>query len=101
MFGVSKTFTTTETLTNLDAAVEWLREAGVADPYGQLIAVTAAPDKAVEYGIDETRVLPFGEALAVDIRSGRRSAYRSRWRWAGARSKNYSKVRQRWTGMSS
>ena len=61
--GVSKTFTTTETLTNLDAAVEWLREAGVADPYGQVIAVTAAPDKAIEYGIDETRILPFSEGV--------------------------------------
>ncbi len=60
---VSKTFTTTETLTNLDAALEWLREAGVADPYGQVVAVTASPHKAIEYGIDETRVLPFGEGV--------------------------------------
>ena len=60
---VSKTFTTTETLTNVDAAIEWLREAGVADPYGQLIAVTADPDKAIAYGIDETRVLPFSEGV--------------------------------------
>lgn len=60
---VSKTFTTTETLTNLDAALEWLRDAGVADPYGQVIAVTAAPDKAIEFGIDETRILPFGEGV--------------------------------------
>jgi len=60
---VSKTFTTTETLTNLDAALEWLREAGVSDPYGQVIAVTAAPDKAVAYGVDETRVLPFSEGV--------------------------------------
>jgi glucose-6-phosphate isomerase len=60
---VSKTFTTTETLTNLEAALEWLREAGVADPFGQVIAVTAAPQKAVEYGIDETRVLPFSEGV--------------------------------------
>ena len=60
---VSKTFTTTETLTNLDAALEWLREAGVADPYGQVIAVTAAPEKAVAYGIDETRILPFSEGV--------------------------------------
>lgn len=60
---VSKTFTTIETLTNLEAAIEWLREAGVSDPYGQVIAVTAAPDKAVQYGIDETRVLPFGEGV--------------------------------------
>ncbi|HVF37171.1 MAG TPA: glucose-6-phosphate isomerase, partial [Sphingomicrobium sp.] len=61
--GVSKTFTTTETLANLDAAVEWLREAGVADPFGQLIAVTAGPDKAIQYGIDETRILPFDEGV--------------------------------------
>src|SRR4030095_10732605 len=60
---VSKTFTTIETLTNLDAALEWLREAGVADPYGQVIAVTASPAKAIEYGIDETRVLPFSEGV--------------------------------------
>jgi glucose-6-phosphate isomerase len=60
---VSKTFTTTETLTNLDAALEWLREAGVADPFGQVIAVTASPEKAIEYGIDETRVMPFSEGV--------------------------------------
>jgi glucose-6-phosphate isomerase len=60
---VSKTFTTIETLTNLDAALEWLREAGVADPFGQTIAVTASPEKAIEYGIDETRVLPFAEGV--------------------------------------
>ena len=63
VIAVSKTFSTTETLANLDAAVEWLREAGVADPYGQVIAVTAAPGKAVEFGIDETRVLPFSEGV--------------------------------------
>ena len=61
--GVSKTFTTIETLTNLDAAIEWLGEGGVADPHGQLIAVTAAPDAALAYGIDETRILPFGEGV--------------------------------------
>jgi glucose-6-phosphate isomerase len=59
----SKTFTTTETLANLDAALEWLREAGVSDPFGQVIAVTASPDKAIQYGIDETRILPFGEGV--------------------------------------
>ena len=59
VIGVSKTFSTTETLMNLDAAIEWLREGGVEDPHGQLIAVTAAPDAAVAFGIDQTRVLPF------------------------------------------
>jgi glucose-6-phosphate isomerase len=63
VIGVSKTFTTIETLTNLDAAIEWLREGGVEDPHGQLIAVTAAPDAALAYGIDETRGLPFGEGV--------------------------------------
>ncbi len=52
-----------ETLTNLDAALEWLREAGVSDPFGHVIAVTAAPDKAVGYGVDETRILPFSEGV--------------------------------------
>ena len=60
---VSKTFTTTETLTNLETAIEWLREAGVADPFGQTVAVTADPEKAVAFGIDETRVLPFSEGV--------------------------------------
>ena len=59
----SKTFTTLETLANMDASLEWLRAAGVADPQGRLIAVTAAPEKAVEAGIDETRILPFGEGV--------------------------------------
>ncbi|HEX6217774.1 MAG TPA: glucose-6-phosphate isomerase [Sphingomicrobium sp.] len=60
---VSKTFTTAETLANLDGALDWLRDGGVADPYGQVIAVTAAPDAAVALGIDETRVLPFADGI--------------------------------------
>ena len=53
----SKTFTTLETLTNLDAARDWLRDAGVDDPDGRVIAVTAKPEAALEQGIDETRIL--------------------------------------------
>ena len=59
----SKTFTTTETLINARSAIAWLEQRGVEDPYGQLVALTAAPDKAVEFGIDETRVLPFSESV--------------------------------------
>jgi glucose-6-phosphate isomerase len=59
----SKTFTTLETLSNLDAAREWLRGAGIADADGRVIAVTAAPEAAVEQGIDETRILQFGEGV--------------------------------------
>jgi glucose-6-phosphate isomerase len=59
----SKTFTTTETLINATSVLAWLRENGVDDPYGRVVALTAAPDKAVEWGVDETRILPFSESV--------------------------------------
>jgi glucose-6-phosphate isomerase len=59
----SKTFTTIETMTNAASALAWLGENGVADPYGRVIALTAAPEKAVEWGVDETRILPFSESV--------------------------------------
>jgi glucose-6-phosphate isomerase len=63
VIAASKTFTTAETLANLDAALDWLRAGDVADPYGQVIAVTADPQAAVAAGIDESRVLQFGEGV--------------------------------------
>ena len=60
---VSKTFTTAETLMNMTAAVNWLGDAGIDDPEGRLIAVTAAPEAAVKAGIDDTRILQFGEGV--------------------------------------
>ena len=59
----SKTFTTSETLLNASSALEWMAQAGVDDPIGRVVALTAAPEKAVAWGIDETRVLPFNEAV--------------------------------------
>ena len=59
----SKTFTTIETLTNADSAMRWLSENGVSDPHGRVIALTANPEGAVEWGVDETRVLPFMESV--------------------------------------
>ncbi len=59
----SKTFTTSETLLNAASALEWMLEGGVEDPQGRVIALTAAPDKAIEWGVDETRILPFNEAV--------------------------------------
>ena len=56
---VSKTFTTSETLLNLNSALRWMAEAGIADPFGRVIAITANPDEALRFGIDETRILPF------------------------------------------
>ncbi|HEY8592982.1 MAG TPA: glucose-6-phosphate isomerase [Sphingomicrobium sp.] len=59
----SKTFSTLESLTNLEAARQWLRDAGVADPDGQIIALTAKPEAALDQGVDESRILQFGEGV--------------------------------------
>lgn len=59
----SKTFTTTETLLNANSALQWLDEAGVDDPLGRFVALTAMPERAMEWGIDETRILPFSETV--------------------------------------
>jgi glucose-6-phosphate isomerase len=59
----SKTFTTTETMLNARSALAWLQEGGVADPYGRIVALTADPDRAIEFGVDETRILPFSETV--------------------------------------
>jgi glucose-6-phosphate isomerase len=60
---VSKTFTTAETLANMEAALDWLRAAGISDPHGRVIAVTANPEAAVAAGVDETRTLVFGDGV--------------------------------------
>jgi glucose-6-phosphate isomerase len=59
----SKTFTTSETLLNAQSALAWMQEAGVPDPFGRVIALTAMPDRAVDFGVDETRILPFAESV--------------------------------------
>lgn len=59
----SKTFTTSETLLNARSALEWLEQGGVADPFGRVIALTADPERAIAFGIDETRILPFAETI--------------------------------------
>jgi glucose-6-phosphate isomerase len=59
----SKTFTTTETMLNAASALQWMEENGVPDPYGRIVALTAHPDAAIEFGVDETRILPFAESV--------------------------------------
>lgn len=59
----SKTFTTTETMMNAGSVIAWMTGAGVEDPYGRVIALTASPEKAIEWGVDETRILPFSEGV--------------------------------------
>lgn len=61
LIAVSKTFTTQETLTNLDSALGWLAAHGVDNPIGRVVAVTAAPAKAAARGIPH--ILPFAESV--------------------------------------
>lgn len=54
----SKTFTTTETMTNAQSARTWLRESGIAvDKH--FVAVTAQPENAAQWGIASDRCLQF------------------------------------------
>ncbi|HEX8644121.1 MAG TPA: glucose-6-phosphate isomerase [Allosphingosinicella sp.] len=59
----SKTFSTLETMLNARSAIAWMQEAGVADVYGRIVALTASPERAIEFGVDETRILPFSESV--------------------------------------
>ncbi|MCK9508499.1 MAG: glucose-6-phosphate isomerase [Pigmentiphaga sp.] len=46
----SKSFSTTETLHNAERVIGWLRAAGLADPYDNLVAVTANPAASQKMG---------------------------------------------------
>ena len=59
----SKSFTTVETMLNAQSALAWMAEHGVPDPYGRVVALTASPETAIAFGIDETRVLPFAATV--------------------------------------
>lgn len=55
----SKTFTTEETLANAHFMRHWLHAAGGQKADEQMIALTAAIDKAHEFGISSAHILPF------------------------------------------
>ncbi|MFD1797516.1 glucose-6-phosphate isomerase [Paracoccus aurantiacus] len=54
----SKTFTTIETMTNAQTAMDWMK-ASVKDPAAQFAALSSATDKTAEWGIDGARVFGF------------------------------------------
>lgn len=54
----SKTFTTAETMRNASLAKSWL-DAGGGDSNRQMAAVTAAADKAADWGIDLAQIFDF------------------------------------------
>ncbi|KCV22284.1 glucose-6-phosphate isomerase [Bordetella pertussis H934] len=55
----SKSFTTTEPLANAEVAMNWLRNAGVADPVRQVVAITANVDAALDFGISPQHIFRF------------------------------------------
>ena len=97
----SKTFTTTETMLNaaLGAAM-----AGGSGGRGSLRPGRRAHRRARQGDRVRGRRDPDPalrrDASAAAIRSGRRSAFRRRWRSAGTRSKACSRARPRWTAIS-
>jgi glucose-6-phosphate isomerase len=70
---VSKTFTTQETLTNAEAAREWLRAALGEASDSHLAAVSAAPERAQAFGVPASQVFAF-------------------WDWVGGRYSLWSAV---------
>lgn len=69
----SKSFTTSETLQNAQRAVEWLKGAGIADPYQHIVAITAKPDVALAWGAHPSRIFKL-------------------WDWVGGRFSLWSSV---------
>ena len=58
----SKTFTTIETMTNAQTALDWLEKGvGKANAMQHLAAVSSATDKTTEWGIDPARVFGFAD----------------------------------------
>jgi len=55
----SKTFSTTETMTNAKTARDWMART-VTDPAAQFVAVSSATGRAAEFGIPSQRVFGFG-----------------------------------------
>lgn len=70
---VSKSFSTAETLLNAESLRRWLVEQGVDDPGRHLLAITARPDRARDFGVRADLCLPM-------------------WDWVGGRYSVWSAV---------
>ena len=58
----SKTFTTAETLQNASLARSWLKQANIT-PSNQMAAITAAPQKAIDWGISKEKIFDFADGI--------------------------------------
>lgn len=59
----SKSFSTQETMTNATHVLQWMREAGVANPEKNCIAVTQRTDRAAQWAIPESQTLWVDESI--------------------------------------
>lgn len=55
----SKSFTTTETMTNARNAIEWLAASGIKQPLDQVVALTANAEAAVQFGVAPEQIFEF------------------------------------------
>lgn len=69
----SKSFKTAETMENAKRVIEWMQAAGIAQPLNQVIAVTANPEAALAWGLQQTQIFQF-------------------WDWVGGRFSIWSAV---------
>ncbi|MGX9934459.1 glucose-6-phosphate isomerase [Advenella kashmirensis] len=69
----TKSFKTAETLENAKRAIEWMQAAGIAKPLNQVIAVTANPEAAQAWGLQQSQIFRF-------------------WDWVGGRFSIWSAV---------
>lgn len=57
----TKSFTTAETMANAQRALEWLQAANIDNPFSHIIAVTAKPEKAEQWGVPKHQIFKFWE----------------------------------------
>ncbi len=59
LFGISKTFTTAETLQNVNSVLAWMHHHGINHPKEQLYAITANAQAAIDFGVNADHVVTF------------------------------------------
>lgn len=57
----SKTFTTIETMTNANSVLAWLKASGVENPMTQVVAATANPKAAQDFGVAADKIFAFAD----------------------------------------
>lgn len=69
----SKSFTTIESMTNAQYALDWMKRGGVTDPLAHTVALTANPEAAQAFGVAPERTFAF-------------------WDWVGGRYSVWSSI---------